>query len=67
MRIVGMGRAELVDDAGQGKSLDKTRLYGTEEDQFMVRMISCINQYSAQVQKTLVASEEDPVNRTHIG
>ena len=36
MRSAGKGRAELVDDAGQGKRLDKTRLYGTVECQSML-------------------------------
>lgn len=52
MRSVGKEGLELVDDASHGETLEKTRLYGTEENRFIFRIRSCMDNVSAQAQRT---------------
>lgn len=52
MRSVGRERLELVDDAGHGEIVEKTKLYGTEEDRFILRIRSCMNNINAQARRT---------------
>ena len=51
MRSVGRERVELADDAGHGETVEKTTLYGTEEDRFIFRVKECMDKVNAQARR----------------
>ena len=51
MRSIGEEGLELVDNAGKGEILERTRLHGTVEDRFVFRIRNCMDNVSAQARR----------------